>query len=84
MEIKVKHTSSFATAVVVEGQTTIDLGMLNDDERDDLARTLIDAALELGPRYNNACAEWFAGMLERCGIELPNTKLTGGLPAKED
>ena len=72
MEIKIKHTSSFVQVGVAEGQTTIDLGLLNDDERDDLARTLIDAAYEMGPKYNDACEEWFAGMLERCCIELPN------------
>ena len=72
MEIKVKHTSSFAKVSVVEGQTTIDLVLTNGSERDDLARTLIDAAFEMGPReHNNAC-EWFADMLERCGIPLPN------------
>ena len=72
MEIKVKHTSSFAKVSVVEGHTTIDLALMNDSERDDLARTLIEAAFDIGPEYNNTCAEWFAGMLERCGIPLPN------------
>jgi len=80
MEIKVKHTPSFTHVCVVVGQTVIDLGLLDDSERNDLARTLLDAAFEMGPRYSNVCealrkaikVEWFAEMLERCGIELPN------------
>ena len=84
MEIKIKHTSSFAQAQIVEGQTKIDLGLLNDSERDELAGTLIDAAYELGPQHNNACAEWFAELLAKRGIELPNADLTGNQkPGKE-
>jgi hypothetical protein len=76
MEIKIKHTSSFAQATIVDGQTTIDLGLMNDNERDELAGTLLDAAYELGPRYNNACAEWFVALLAKRGIELPNTEVS--------
>lgn len=75
MEIKVRHTSSFVTVQVVESSTTLDLGMLNDAERDELAGILVDAAFELGPKYNNACAEWFAALLAKRGIELPNKKI---------
>jgi hypothetical protein len=71
MEIKVRHTSSFVTVQVVESSTTLDLGMLNDAERDELAGILIDAAFEMGPKYNNTRAEWFAVLLAKRGIELP-------------
>ena len=74
MEIKIKNISRFVQIRIADGQTTIDLGLLNEVERDDLARTLIDAAFEMGPRDSNACAEWFTGMLARCGIELPNVQ----------
>ncbi len=77
MEVKIRHTSSFAQATIIEGQTTIDLGLLNDSERDELAGTLLDAVYELGPRYNSDCVEWFAALLAKTGIELPNDKLTG-------
>ena len=80
MEIKIRHTSSFAQAQLVEGQTTIDLGLLNDSERDELAGTLLDAAYELGPQYNNACAEWFAELLAKRGIELPNSPICATPP----
>lgn len=72
MEIKIKHTSSFVTVQIVESSTTLDFGMLNDAERDELASILVDAAYEMGPKYNNACAEWFAKLLDKRGIELPN------------
>ncbi len=71
MEIKIKHTNSFAQVMIVDEQTTIDLGLLNDKERDALAETLIEAVYELGPQYNNACEKWFADRVKRCGIELP-------------
>ena len=70
MEINIRHTSSFAYVKIIEGQTTIDLGMLNDAERYELAGTLLDAAYELGPRHN-ARSEWFDGLLTKIGIELP-------------
>ncbi len=73
MQIKIKHTSSFVQVMIVDGQTTLDLGLLNDEERAALAETLINAAYDIGPQYNNACAKWFADRVERCGIELPNT-----------
>ena len=70
MEIKIRHTSSFAEVAVVEGQTTIDLGALSDTERDALAMMLANAAFELGPKYHLARTEWFAEILKRCDIEL--------------
>lgn len=71
MEIKVKHISSYVEACVSEGQTTIHLGLLNDSERDDLAKILINAVYDIGPQQRDACAEWFAEILDRCGIILP-------------
>jgi hypothetical protein len=75
MEIKVRHTSRFVTVQVVESSTTIDLGMLNDAERDKLAGILIDAAFEMGPKYNNVCEEWFAALLAKRGIVLPSSAI---------
>jgi hypothetical protein len=71
MEIKIKHTNSFVRVMIIDGQTMIDLGLLNDKERDALAETLIEAVYVLGPPYNNACEKWFADRIKRCGIELP-------------
>lgn len=73
MEINVKRSPSFVRVDVVEGQTTIDLGMLNHLERDCLAQTLISAAFEMGPNCREDCAEWFAAMLKEAGVELPKT-----------
>jgi hypothetical protein len=49
--------------------------MLNDAERDKLAGILIDAAFEMGPKYNNVCEEWFAALLAKRGIVLPSSAI---------
>jgi hypothetical protein len=78
MEIKIRHTSRFVNVQVVESSATIDLGMLNDAERDELAGILVDAAFEMGPKYNDECAEWFADLLAKRSIVLPtNLNLAG-------
>jgi hypothetical protein len=77
MEIKVIHTSSFVNVKVVESSATLDLGMLNNDERDELAGVLVDAAFEMGPKHYNDCAEWFAAILAKRGIELPDAQNQG-------
>jgi hypothetical protein len=82
MEIKVRHTSSFVSVQVVESLTTIDLGMLNGAERDELACILVDAAFEMGPKHYNDCAEWFSAILAKRGIELPNAQNQGLETAK--
>ena len=74
MEIDVRRHAVYSWVVIKDGGTTIDLGMLDDDERDDLAQTLINAAYEVGPKYHYDCESWFAGILEKCGIKLPNGK----------
>jgi hypothetical protein len=45
-------------------------GLLDDSERDDLAKMMIDAVWQMGPR-NNCEGEWFAWLLNELGIELP-------------
>ena len=74
MEINARRHAVYSWVVIKDGGTTIDLGMLDDDERDDLAQTLINAAYEVGPKYHYDCEPWFAGILEKCGIKLPNVK----------
>ena len=59
MEIRVRHTESFVAVEIVEGGTTIDLGLLSHEERDALASTLVSADVQMGPGYNEACKEWF-------------------------
>ena len=48
MEFKIKHLSNCVEVKLVEGATTIDLGMLSDTERDELAKELINVAFESG------------------------------------
>jgi hypothetical protein len=72
MEINVRHAIRFVNVKVVESSTTIELRMLDKAERDELAGVLVSAAFEMGPQYNNTCAEWFADLLAKRGIELPD------------
>lgn len=74
MEIVTRHASSSLTYVkILEGNTTIDLGCLNDRERDELAKQFLCAVWELGPNFNCDCEKWFADMLKKSGIEIPST-----------
>ncbi len=85
MDIKTRQIGSYVAVQIVEGQTTIDLGTLNDSERDALATTLIEAAYEIGPRYSAECERWFAAMLKKSQIEIPpdaeieGERLAGGV-----
>lgn len=72
MEIKVRHTQAFVAVQVCDGQTTIDLGTLNEAERDELACQLILAAFEMGPTDYDQCYDWFPKQVARCGIESPS------------
>ena len=78
MEINVKNTLRFCTVKIAEGSATIDLGLLNDAECEELAQKFLDAAYALGPHpcVPNETSLWFAGLLDKCGIELPE-KETG-------
>jgi hypothetical protein len=51
--------------------------MLNNAERDELAGILVDAVFEMGPQYDNTCADWFADLLAKRGIELPEAQNHG-------
>ena len=49
---------------------TLDLGVFNDDERDELARILLDAVWRFGP--SDACdfEKWLAHMLSEYNINI--------------
>jgi hypothetical protein len=63
-------TNRKEVVITVEG-TTINLGLLNDAERNKLAEELIDGLSELGPINHREFKTWLNQLLkERCGIEL--------------
>jgi hypothetical protein len=71
LEINVRHTNcSFNSVKIIEGQTTIDLGLLDDRERDDLANIFINAIYEMGPRGHGQCEAWLNERLTNSGIDL--------------
>ena len=47
MEIKIRNTGRYLEVKIVYDSTIIDLGLLNDEERKNLASTLEEAAEEL-------------------------------------
>ena len=47
MEIEVQHNYEYASVLITEGGATIDTGLLDTTERNDLADKFIDAADEL-------------------------------------
>lgn len=68
MEIRVRHAGSYVAVEIVEGGTTIDLGLLSHDERDALASTLVSAVVQMGPVYNEACKAWFDKLASENGM----------------
>ena len=75
MIIEVRRMVKHVFVKVKAGQDTIiDLGLLDEDERQTLAQTLIDAAYNLGPQFQPESHEWFEERLKKCGIELPITE----------
>lgn len=83
MEIKTRRcTGDHLDVTVIEGGTRIELGLLNESERNELAKTLLSAVWELGPRWTADCGQWMAELIEKCGIELPpsNSPRAGQAP----
>lgn len=66
MDFSYRQTSKYTIVEVEHGDTKINLGVLDDTERDELAVTLVDAAFIIGPREKRI--EWFTNILSRCGI----------------
>lgn len=71
MKIETKRTTSLIGVKIVDGGTTVDLGLLNDDERDELARELVEAVWAIGPNSHDNCSKWLADILSESGIKLP-------------
>lgn len=71
MTIDVKRHGKFTSATYIEDNTRIESGMMDDEERDKLVETLINAAFELGP--TSGCMAWFIEVLNKCGIEVEKT-----------
>lgn len=71
MNVNVRRVHGYVSVQVIDGGFTLDLGLLNESERDELAKTLINAAYEIGQLDIGSCSEWFARLVNECGIELP-------------
>jgi hypothetical protein len=78
MDIKIRHTGSnqFVEVIVCVDSTQTNLGLLNEDERRELAEKFINAAHEIGPRFYAEATPWFWERVAECGIDIPNASLT--------
>lgn len=70
MNIEARRVNLYLQVKIIEGNTTIDLGLLNEKECEPLACELIEAAYAIGPRSNGG--KWFSDLLDKCGINLPD------------
>lgn len=71
LEIEVRNAAMgymHVGVVFPAGNERINLGLLDADERDELALTLIEAAYELGPPMLSDSDEWFRGLMTKAGI----------------
>ena len=75
MEFHIRRIGEIhANVKVADGGTTIEIGLLDEDERLELAKTLVNAAYELGPKYCYECNEWFRDVLLACDIQYKSTE----------
>lgn len=72
MKITVKKAYEYSSVKIEHDSTTIDLGMMDAGERDELSREFIEAMWAMGPSGNDECVAWILEIIEACGIELPN------------
>ena len=77
MKITVRKIYKYSSVEIEHDSTTIDLGMMDAGERDELSREFINAMWAMGPSNNDECVAWILGIIEACGIELPNPAVTG-------
>ena len=73
MQIIVKKYSRYPSVHIIEGGTTLDLGLLDERERDEMAKEFVEALWAMGPVGSDDCAAWLARMLAEVGIDMPNT-----------
>lgn len=74
MKITVKKAYEYPSVKIEHDSTTIDLGMMDAGVRDELSREFIEAMWAMGPSGNDECVAWILGIIEACGIELPNAQ----------
>lgn len=72
MQIIVKKYSRYPSVHIIEGGTTLDLGLLDERERDEMAKEFVEALWAMGPVGSDDCAAWLARMLAEVGIDMPN------------
>jgi hypothetical protein len=71
MRIQTRRSDPFIEVKVVDGGTTIHLGLLTWSASDELAESLLSGVWDLGPRgINIAAVAWFKERLQAAGIEL--------------
>lgn len=70
IEIRTRRTNCFVDVQIVSDNATIYLGLLSDSERDELAKTLLEALWGIGP--NEGCLVWLASIFEKCQIDIPS------------
>lgn len=75
MQIIVKKNTRYPSVHIIEGGTTLDLGLLDERERDEMAKEFVEALWAMGPVGSDDCAAWLARMLAEVGIDMPNEGL---------
>ena len=68
MHVTIRRTGRYREVAILSGDTIINLGMLNDEERDALAETLLYSVLDMGPSDCEECNAWLVERLEHCGM----------------
>ena len=68
MDIKTRRVGDYISVEVQIDGLKIDLGLHDENECNQLAEKLIDAAYSVGPAFRYDCDPWFFSRLENCGI----------------
>ena len=70
MIIHTKKTGAYVRVSLEYNNVNIDMGLLDDNERNELAKTLVEGLWAMGPSMNIDCASWVKEIFADCNIEL--------------
>lgn len=70
MQIITRRIGDCVNVEIEADNIKIDLGMMDEKERDNFAKTLIEAVWEIGPQSCVDCERWMKELIENCGIDL--------------
>ena len=70
MKIESRNVGRYQYASLIHDGMTIDLGTIDENARDELAKSLISSVFGIGPSSFDECVEWMCRMADDEGIHI--------------